>query len=70
MRIDDHEAADRWGMLGGGGDVVQKCTALVPKTAGSFMWCKNALHCSPKTPEWLHVVQICTTFGEIRCNRD
>jgi hypothetical protein len=34
MRIDDHEAADRWGMLGGGGDVVQKCTTLVSKNAG------------------------------------
>jgi hypothetical protein len=26
--------ADRWGMMGEGGDVVQKCTTLVPKNAG------------------------------------
>jgi hypothetical protein len=35
-----------------GGDVVQKCTTLVPKIAES-----------------LHVVHICTTFGEILGNR-
>jgi hypothetical protein len=32
--IADHEAADRWGMMGKGGDVVQKCTTLVPKNTG------------------------------------
>jgi hypothetical protein len=33
------------------------------------MWCKNALHWPPKSPEWPHVVHICTTFVISRENR-